>query len=139
MKFFKKDLSLKLQEMGCVSESGHFYGYSDTSTFYCSGDISTKDFEAVKKGNHLGPFYYAFTELDFLGTSEIAKENCKKRFGEDIICDGCEAKYPDDQNEHNDFTILHYDCGHGMDAWEYHRHAMLDSPDGEEYLERGLK
>jgi len=84
---------------------------SDSEFFYVSGDPMPHHsiLHATEHYNDIP----AFTLLDFLSTEEYAKENCAKIFGFDKF-------WPDNPES----------------KWVKARHAIIDSPDGIEYVSK---
>ena len=122
MKFFSKELSDKLQEIGCVSESKFYYE-----------DVSIEMSSSIR-----GPFYYSeepeqpisyteiiptFTIADFLNNEPYALENCKKIWGNKIRLEGS-------SNE------IFYNLE--GPAYLLFRHALLDATDQEALLWEAL-
>jgi hypothetical protein len=109
MKFFSKDLSDKLTKLGCKSESEfHFALGSPMRGLFHANECQMRSLYIE---------HSAFTESDFLGTSEQAKENCR------LVWGGEETG-----SDYNNFF------GHNVTAHWHHRHAMLDSEDSEKYI-----
>lgn len=61
----------------------------------------------------------AYTICDFLDTEEYAKENCRKVFGEKHVSGTDSHIFPT--------------------AIDYHRHAIIDSPDAIEYISDAVR
>ncbi len=66
--FADYELSKKLHELGCKSESG--FKHVGSGLRFC------------KKDRYLGKTLVAFSLLDFIGPYEHAIENCRKVFGD---------------------------------------------------------
>lgn len=122
MKFFQKEICEKLVKLGCVSLSNHEWWGKKFATQTSYTVWSLTDASDYQTSNS---FYVvqAFTLLDFLSTEEYARENCRILFGdrkandmEFSWCTGCQESC----------------CGMGLD-WHV-RHAILDSPDGIDYV-----
>lgn len=105
MKFFSRENCDKLKKLGCVSELGFVWSVYETPI--CIIDPTY----VVYHDEDNTP---AFIEQDFTGSSNQAKENAKKRWGDKHIGGTDRHVYPT--------------------AYEWHRHAMIDAPDAEAYL-----
>lgn len=121
MIFFPRELSDKLQAKGCKSESGLYWvKLSDRRwSIPCAG---SKDLIQV-------PCFY---QNDFTGCHEQARGNSMLVWP-GLICRICEQPYYSDRMCRGD-----YYCDR-MDAYESHRHAMIDAPDAAKYLEETMR
>lgn len=109
--------------MGCKSES-EFY--------WCYLEDEKTDGRWVLSPICESAYYYskeripAFSQNDFTGCDEQARENARIVWGNNIIhptstCDECGTKYNQKFN------------------WQIHRHRMIDAPDAAKYLEETMR
>lgn len=118
MKFFSKELSAKLQEIGC--KCGGFYWQWD--------QIVNDPYNPFLSENKP-----AFCIADFLSDEPYALENCKKIKPEQYVCNHCG----------DDYKILGPKCGSRSERLghefstsgsRWFRHHLLDAPDQEAFL-----
>lgn len=118
MKFLERKICEKLMNMGCKSESGFYW-------------LDSPDYPSLKSelerlyvDEYIETATIAFCLEDFVGTTDQARENCKKLFG----------------LEHR---ISHEDQGRQFDRYckccKCARHAITDSNDWVEYITKTLK
>lgn len=130
MTFYSKSLSQKLQNMGCVSESGFYWVGSEVQ--YLGYIASRGDFTPNPK---LTP--YSLSPYDFCGPSETARKNAEIRWPGKFMLYKCV-----DGKMYREGCPV---CGHitasgGYLEALYHRHKMIDLPEEEQeaYMTRGL-
>ncbi len=120
MKFLPENLCKKLIKMGCISEC-QFFWYGGNSPAHL-GDSNF--------ANHPE----AFCLEDFVGIHEQAKENARIVWGNAINEDNISDPFPS-------IEVVTDEGGYYFEAksCDLHRHAMIDSEDWVEYLEKFIK
>lgn len=108
MKFFSRELSEKLQAMGCKSESGFRYTLKPDGDGHLVMTLSYWGWLLIPKGD--SPAFY---QNDFTGCHKQAWKNAKIAW--DNPGDG--------------------DLGNNPDGPDIFRHNMIDSDDAEKFLE----
>ena len=139
MKFYSRELCEKLQKLGCVSESGFVWRFQQGGVLRDAAggqlDIIGDEWELVYRYSKNVFDIPAFTNLDFLDTTEQAKNNIEKIFPDNGLCWHCGEI--ENHSYHEGHDISEPAC-YFQSRPEGARHAMLDSPDGEEYIARSL-
>jgi hypothetical protein len=137
MRFLPKDICEKLVEMGCKSNSGHWFR-SDASIYgqLNEGDINYTEATPV------------FTLCDFVATEEYAKENCRKllpefRFKPSGPCPHCGGDVAT-RNPKGFCDHLYYPenckiCDFQHMTRNEFRKAIIDSPDAIEYISKAVE
>lgn len=129
MKFYSRELSQKLQDMGCVNESGFVY-YQDEHCSTSLGQAVLLRFRDKIKCD-------AFTPYDFCGPSETARKNAEIRWPSKL-CIYC--KEEEGHEYHKFYTDERGMCNFKSMA-NVSRHVMIDLSEEEQeaYMERNLK
>ncbi len=136
MKFYSRELSQKLQDMGCKSESGFLFSPKEWG--YPDYDSYSIDLADIKRRISLG-CVQAFTPYDFCGPSETARKNAEMVFGSGKLIEHQTWEGP----------VKNYDWGifdgvptiSGGPKWKMLRHRMIDLPEEEQeaFMLQGLK
>lgn len=120
MKFFSKDLSAKLEALGCKSETNFAWIFDDYKEWEA---VPTSPYDMTSTLTYIeGPFA-AFSIADFLSDEPYAIENCKKVSGDfiDYECPICGL---------TDKEIY---------TWEYFRYELVGSQDQEAFIAKALE
>lgn len=111
MKFFSKEISKKLFELECKSDSNFYWAYTVNNSFVggCPFVIYDKDKTADHYKHFIAPQNIAFTLDDLLDDSKEAKTNCIRLF----------KTYDEEKIK-------------------FLRHALIDAPDQEKFILEAL-
>lgn len=119
MIFFSRETSERLEKLGCKSESRHYYD--------CNGETRQLGHRCTKaqcKSLHTDTSW----QNDLTGCHPQARENARLVWGYKLVFGGVDC-----------LIFEEYEDSGYIPAWQYHRHAMIDAPDAEKYLEETLK